>query len=173
MKRILFLCLFCFAYVFTGCSKEVSVQPSDNKVPQDPVNVSTKPLTPTAAPTPEPVQKYKDGTYEVTTEPDMEGYYIKAKVIIEKGEITTADWTIYDSIHEDKPFDENYKEIFKDNPIYYDQAIKDWENSRGYSDELIETQDLGEVDAVSGATWACNQFKKAVTDALDQAAGGK
>lgn len=193
MKRIVTLVIPCIimSCILTACSKykaantsdEVSTQETSEKAKVTPqptaasavvTPLATSPVasatvTPTVTPTTEPVITYQDGSYEVTTAPDYEGYYVKATVVIEDGIITKADWTIYDSNHNDKPFDESYKSVFEGNDYYMQQCIDDWNGSRGYSEDLIETQSPDEVDAVSGATWTCSKFKEGIIAALGQA----
>lgn len=113
---------------------------------------------------------YKDGVYDVKTPLDNEKYYTEASVIIQEGKITSVDWTIYDSGHDNKPFDKDYYHVMEQySDLYVQQAKDDWTGSRDYSDSLIETQDVDKVDAVSGATWTNIKFKEVVEMALNQA----
>lgn len=128
--------------------------------------VTTAPVQATT----ETADTYKDGVYEVKTEPDYEKYYTEATVTIEGGKIISVDWTIYDGGHEDKPFDEEYYKVMEPyGDLYVQQAKEDWTGSRDYDDSLIETQDVSKVDAVSGATWTNKKFKEIVKLALEQA----
>lgn len=114
---------------------------------------------------------YQDGVYEVQTEPDYEKYYTKATVTIEGGKITSVDWTIYDEGNDNVPFDSEYYKILAPYGAVYEQQGKDdWAGSRGYTDALIESQDVDKVDAVSGATWTNKKFKEIVKMALEKAA---
>lgn len=112
---------------------------------------------------------YKDGTYKVKTGLDDEGYFTEATVTIKNDKITNVEWCIYDSNSNNSPFDENYKTKFVGNSLYTKQCEDDWNGSRNYSSELIKTQDMSKVDAVSGATWTYNKFKSVVTKALKKA----
>lgn len=112
---------------------------------------------------------YKDGVYEVETLPDYEGYYAKARLTIKDDIITDVDWCIYDSNRNNRPFDDTYGEVFKEYPLYVKQCIDDWNGSKEYGPKLIGTQDLQQVDAVSGATWTNNVFKAVVDMALEKA----
>lgn len=159
--------------------------PADNEAAEEDSSTEEKdtdiPATPTVSPTEVPVAEgtadasddtvtYKDGIYEVQTEPDYEKYYTKATVTIEGGKVTSVDWCIYDTNLEDKPFDEEYYHVYDDvSALYVQQAKDDWTGSRGYSDVLIECQDINEVDAVSGATWTNKKFKEIVRMALGKA----
>jgi major membrane immunogen (membrane-anchored lipoprotein) len=117
--------------------------------------------------------KYKDGVYKVETPQDYEKYYTKAKLTIKKGKITAFSWTIYDAGHDDEAFDKDYYKVMEPYGEEYSQQAKDdWSGSRGYSKELIKTQNINKVDAVTGATWTCNKFKEVVSMALKLAKKG-
>ena len=145
-----------FMVLLIGCSSKTS---SDNS------SIQTGTADSKAA-----LDKYKDGTYEVETKPDYEGYITKAKVTIKKDKITNIEWGIFDANRNNKPFDEKYEEVYIGNENYIQQCREDWKGSRTYSPELIETQDPNKVDAVSGATWTNNKFKEIVAKALESAA---
>ncbi|MBH1941847.1 FMN-binding protein [Mobilitalea sibirica] len=112
---------------------------------------------------------YKDGTYEYETVADAEGFKTKGTVTIENGKIAKVDWTIFDTYRDDRPFDETYEEVYEGNDLYMQQSRDDWNGSRGYAEKLIETQDLEEVDAVSGATWTNRKFKTVMSYILFEA----
>ncbi len=110
---------------------------------------------------------HKDGKYTVESKPDYEGYYSKATVIIKDGKIKSIDWNIYDS--KKRVFDEAYEEVFGNNQHYREQCRKDLSGSKIYGPKLIQVQNIDEVDAISGATWANKKFKEVVKLALEQA----
>lgn len=114
-------------------------------------------------------QAYKDGTYEVQTEADPEGYFTKANVAIKDGKITSVEWNIYDSNRANRVFDETYEEVFKGQESYQEQCRADLKGAKTYSGKLIDTQNIEEVDAISGATWTNEKFKEVVKIALDKA----
>jgi major membrane immunogen (membrane-anchored lipoprotein) len=68
--------------------------------------------------------------------------------------------------------DENYglQEGNVANRDYYNKAQKAIAACEVYAEELVETNDVKKVDAVSGATINYNNFEEAVKDALKQAA---
>lgn len=193
MKRII-LIVSCMLLIvaFVGCSKkanEDNTKATEDVSTEETADVDTE-VTPEAVAeaTPEAVAEvimaavigdtvgiYKDGTYTVETEkPDAESYITKATVTIKDGKITAVDWTIYDVPRDNKPFDADYKEVFNNdsdpnNKKYYQQSIDDWNGSRGYAPQLIETQDVSKVDAVSGATWPYKKFVNIINMALEQA----
>ena len=112
---------------------------------------------------------YRDGTYEAQDQPDMEGYYAKAKVIVTDGKIANVEWNIFDKYRNDRMFDETYEEVFAGNALYQEQCRKDLAGAKIYGSKLIETQNLDDVDAISGATWAHKKFVNIMKPALEQA----
>ncbi|HWT73584.1 MAG TPA: FMN-binding protein [Mobilitalea sp.] len=133
-------------------------------------NVITPAATVTPAAKEDVAAIYKDGTYTTQTDPDYEGFYEKATIEVDNGLITSVDWGIYDSTRNDKPFDENYEEVYTGQDEYVEQCRSDWKGSRSYAADLIATQDVTKVDAVSGATWTNKLFKGVVNKALEDAA---
>jgi major membrane immunogen (membrane-anchored lipoprotein) len=111
--------------------------------------------------------KYRDGEYEVTTDKDYEGFYCKAKITIKNNKITNVEWNIYDS--DDKIFDEKYEEVYAGQPIYQQQCRDDLKGAKTYGPKLVEVQDIMKVDAISGATWANENFKLVINLALKKA----
>jgi major membrane immunogen (membrane-anchored lipoprotein) len=153
--------------VATDTNASPTSTPTVTSMPTEPADIAASASKVTTAPDVS-ASAYKDGTYEVKTDNDSEGYYTKATVIIENGKITLADWCIYDSLRDDMPFDENYYTVF-DDEIYQQQSKDDYSGSRDYTSEYIETQDLNQVDAVSGATWTNEHFKTVIKLALLEA----
>jgi major membrane immunogen (membrane-anchored lipoprotein) len=113
--------------------------------------------------------KYKDGSYEAKTPIDGEGFYTTAKVTVSGGKISEVDWIIFDNYRGSRPFDASYEKVYVGNEVYIQQSRSDWKGSRNYGQRLIETQDLGKVDVVTGATWTNKKFKEAVGLALEKA----
>jgi major membrane immunogen (membrane-anchored lipoprotein) len=111
---------------------------------------------------------YKDGVYEGQTAVDVDKYYAKATVTVEGGKITKVDWNIYDSARNDLLFDQDYLTSDIDSWTRT-QCNNDLRGLGGYSDKLVETQNLYQVDAVSGATWSNIKFRQAVDNALEKA----
>jgi L-ascorbate metabolism protein UlaG (beta-lactamase superfamily)/major membrane immunogen (membrane-anchored lipoprotein) len=113
--------------------------------------------------------RYKDGVYAVQDKPDGEGYYCKANITIANDQIVKVEWNIYDRPRNDRLFDETYEEVYVGNKLYQQQCRDDLKGARSYGQMLIETQDVGKVDAISGATWSNKKFKKIMEMALEQA----
>lgn len=111
--------------------------------------------------------KYPDGIYEgqsrhtYTEEP----YWGKVRITVENGLIAGINFTIRDSnLHES--FTVRYKKHYKGNPEYIKQVKNDWKGVRTYPKNLIKTQDINKIDAISGATWSYNIFKASTREAL-------
>lgn len=173
MKRILVMMavFILLAFTFTGCKEATGDNAAPTIAPTTaPISVPTEAAADSMTETSDnaPVV-YKDGVYEVETDPDYENFSTKATVTIEGGAITAVDWSIYDT-KLDQPFDEEYYHVYETvSDAYVKQAKDDWSGSRGYTDALIESQEVSKVDAVSGATWTNKKFKEIVTIALEKA----
>lgn len=115
----------------------------------------------------ERVLSYSDGVYEVQDKPDYEGYYCKAVLTVEDGKITKVDWKIFDS--NNREFDDSYEEIFAGNKAYQYQCRGDMKGVKEYGANLIETQDIDEVDTISGATWSHSKFVAILKMAVEKA----
>jgi len=188
-RYILFSTVLLLTMVITGCKKannDNSVVTTENRgievvtTSSSPTVTPIATITPTTTNTPTKtpvansdnasVQLYKDGVYTVDTPIDDEKYYTEATVTIAEGKITSVDWTIIDMGNDNTPFDEEYYKIMEPyGELYVQQAKDDWSGSRGYSDAMIETQNVDQVDAVSGATWTNSKFKQVIRLALEQA----
>lgn len=111
---------------------------------------------------------YKDGTYEGKSEKTNESYYGRAEIILKSGKITTVDFQIIDG--GGVVFDEKYgPAMFAGNDLYLQQCKDDLEGIKQYKDELLSTQDIDQVDTISGATWSNRIFKETITEALKNA----
>lgn len=114
---------------------------------------------------------YLDGKYEgksrasYTSEP----YWGNVKITIAKGAFTDVDFVIRDTILH-KNVDSMYGvTVFADNPTYKAQCDTEEHGIILYPQWLIQKQDLDEVDAISGATFAYMIFKYSVKNALKNA----
>lgn len=117
----------------------------------------------------DPTASYRDGTYEITTDEDLEGYYVKASLTIKDGKITDFHYDIYDSNKGDALFDEHYED-YMPTQHYKQQCRDDLKGMKTYGPKLVETQSVDDVDAVAKATWTWKWFKKAANELLEQAA---
>jgi major membrane immunogen (membrane-anchored lipoprotein) len=111
-----------------------------------------------------------DGVFEgrsrsrYTSEP----FVAISKVHIEQGIIRKIDFQIIDTLNNEL-FDDKYENHFIGNSDYINQCRNDWKGILKYPAELIKTQEMDSVDAVSGATWSYNMFKSSTEIALDKA----
>ena len=112
---------------------------------------------------------YKDGTYTGKSGQDDKGAYGEASVTIIENKITDCKYVTRQSDGSIK--DEEYGKVNGEisNRDYYDKAQLAVKAMQQYAQELVKVQKLEEVDAVSGATIAHDQFTEAVKDALAQA----
>ena len=101
---------------------------------------------------------YKDGTYTGKSSGDDQD----AKITDCQYVTWQKDGTIKD---------ENYGKVngVISNQDYYDKAQLAVKAMKEYAEKLVEVQKLEDVDAISGATIAFDQFQEAVNDALDEA----
>jgi major membrane immunogen (membrane-anchored lipoprotein) len=114
----------------------------------------------------------KDGVYEAQTRKDSEGYFVKGVMCVEKGNIVSLDWEIRDGSRNDKLFDNTYgPEVYEGNPTYQQQCRDNLAGMPSFAPRLIETQDPAKVDAVTGATWAQNEFQFIVAELIKKAKG--
>lgn len=118
---------------------------------------------------------YKDGTYTGQSamyegEDDGSGAgYGVVKLTITDNKITECEYNTYELDGTLK--DENYgkKDGEVANQDFYNRAQRAVRAVPMYAQKLLETGDLSKVDGISGATISYNEFKEAVTDALNQA----
>lgn len=150
-KQTLLLIIVMLALtLFTGCgssTKETSPAPAAGKQ----------------------AKALKDGTYTAKSGPDDRGAVGEVTLVIEKGKIVKADYkgVMKDGKIKDVDYGKTNGTI--ENQAFYNKAQHAVKSLATYGPKLVETQDLGKVDAVSGATLSYNQFAEAVKKALDQA----
>jgi major membrane immunogen (membrane-anchored lipoprotein) len=112
---------------------------------------------------------YKDGTYTGRSSPDDKDAFGEAVITIAGGKITECRFVTRQKDGSIK--DENYGKINGEISYqsYYDQAQLAVAAMETYARELSRTGNLEDVQAVSGATIAYNQFREAVEEALEAA----
>jgi major membrane immunogen (membrane-anchored lipoprotein) len=118
---------------------------------------------------------YADGTYtgqssvyESDDEGNGNGYGV-VTLTIKDNKIVECSYQTYEPDGTLK--DENYgmKDGSVANRDYYNKAQKAIAACDVYAQKLVDTNDVGQVDAVSGATINYDNFTEAVLDALQQA----
>jgi major membrane immunogen (membrane-anchored lipoprotein) len=112
---------------------------------------------------------YKDGTYIGKSSEDDRGAYGEATITIKGNQITDCKYVTWQKDGAVKG--ENYGKVNGaiSNQDYYDKAQLAVKAMKQYAEKLVEVQNLEDVDAISGATIAYNQFNEAVSSALDEA----
>jgi major membrane immunogen (membrane-anchored lipoprotein) len=121
-------------------------------------------------------KSYADGTYTGQSsvyESDEEdgngnGYGV-VTITIKDNQITECTYETYEPDGTLKDTDYGMQDGEIANRDYYNKAQKAIAACEKYADSLVETGDVGEVEAISGATINYNNFKEAVKDALAQA----
>jgi major membrane immunogen (membrane-anchored lipoprotein) len=112
---------------------------------------------------------YSDGTYTGRSGPDDDGAFGEAALTIAGGKI--AECRFVTRRKDGSIKDENYGKINGEisNRSYYDKAQLAVAAMEKYALDLSRTGNLKDVEAVSGATIAYNQFREAVEEALEAA----
>jgi major membrane immunogen (membrane-anchored lipoprotein) len=112
---------------------------------------------------------YQDGVFIGQSGEDDAGAYGEATVTVKDGEIADCQFVTWQKDGSVK--DEEYGKINGEisNQDYYDKAQLAVVAMAQYAAQLKEVKRLRDVDAVSGATIAYDQFPEAVQAALDQA----
>jgi major membrane immunogen (membrane-anchored lipoprotein) len=112
---------------------------------------------------------YRDGAYAGKSGPDDNGAFGEVSLTIGGGKITDCRFVTRQKDGTVK--DENYGKINGEisNQSYYDKAQLAVRAMEKYALDLSRTGNLEEVEAVSGATIAYDQFREAVEEALESA----
>jgi major membrane immunogen (membrane-anchored lipoprotein) len=112
---------------------------------------------------------YKDGIYTGRSGEDDTGAWGEVRITIEAGKINGCEFVTWQKDGTVK--DEDYGKINGEisNQGYYGEAQLAVEAMKKYAAGYARTGSLKEVEAVSGATIAYNQFLEAVENALETA----
>ena len=106
---------------------------------------------------------YEDGTFTAEGEIDDRGWTPVVEVVVENGEIVSVNYVEYNEEGQLKSEDDDYAEAMKGVAgVSPAEAYEQLEN------DLISSQDVNQVELVSGATGSSELFKELVTDALNQ-----
>lgn len=109
--------------------------------------------------------KLKDGTYTHQSTPDESGGYTDVTLTIQDGKIVACEQILYDN--EGKVKDESYGKLLNENLYKVAQAAV--KAAGEYPEALIKTQDIDQVDAISGATQSHALFVECVKVILERA----
>jgi len=110
------------------------------------------------------MKKYKDGEYEAELDPDERGWRSVVKIEVENNEITNVDYDEFDENDKKKSEDEEYNKTWK--------SASDIDATEAYpqlEEELIKTQDVDQIETITGATGSTENFKEVVSKALEDA----
>jgi major membrane immunogen (membrane-anchored lipoprotein) len=112
---------------------------------------------------------YRDGTYTGRSGPDDSGAYGEVTLTISGEKITDCRFVTWQKDGSIK--DENYGKINGEisNQSFYDKAQLAVRAMEQYARDLSQSGSLKDVQAVSGATIAYDQFMEAVEEALETA----
>lgn len=103
----------------------------------------------------------QDGTFDAEGEPDDRGWKGYISITVAGGQITEVDYDELDKDGNKKSEDDEYAKNMKNaSGVAPEEAYKQLEDS------LIETQNVEEVEVVSGATDSSNRFKELANEAL-------
>ncbi|WP_010259439.1 FMN-binding protein [Treponema primitia] len=113
--------------------------------------------------------EYKDGTYSGKSGTDDTGAWGEITLTLKDSKVTDC---VFITRQKDGSIkDENYGKVNGEisNQDFYDKAQLAVRAMEQYRRQFLENQSLKDLDAVSGATIAYNQFIEAVEGALEEA----
>ena len=147
LAAILLFLIFCPLFLMTGCGEEKTLpKPANNKID---------------------LSKARDGTYTAESSLDDKlGKSILTLTIKDK-KIVSAEFEGYDLFGNVK--DEDYGSLTGKDSADYKKAQIAVKAIKTYPAQLVETQDLRKVDAISGASISYSQFVETATSALNEA----
>ncbi len=153
MKRkiVLFILIAVLIVFAAACQPEPAPQPA----PQEPAPQEPAPE--------EPQGEYEDGTHEAELEPDERGWKAVVELTVEGGNITEV---AFDEVNEEdarKSEDEDYLERWGTAA-----NIDASEVYPKYEADLIESQNVEEVEVITGATSTHEKFQEVVKKALGE-----
>ena len=125
------------------------------------------------SPAPKPAQNKidlsnaKDGTYTIESSRDEKLGHSTLTLTIKDKKIVAAEFTGYDLFGNVK--DENYGALTGKDSADYKKAQVAVDAIKIYPAQLVETQDLGKVDAISGASISYGQFVETTKRAVEEA----
>ncbi len=112
---------------------------------------------------------YKDGNYTGESGPDEWGGKIVVRLTVEGGKITKCEQDNLNSEGQEKNEEYGKTDGKITNPGLYKIAQGAVEFAKEYPNKLVETQDIEEVESISGATVSHKSFTEAVDNALESA----
>lgn len=111
---------------------------------------------------------FEDGTFElVEANYDENGWRAEFTIDVEDGEIVSSDYNEYNEQGTAKTEDESYQEAMAEQA-----GVGPQEYVEELNNQLVETQDAGQVDTVSGATASSEKFQEYAAMLLNAAENG-
>lgn len=108
------------------------------------------------------IANYTDGTYKVEAkEFDENGWKEHVELVIKDGKISEVTYDAVDKDGKLKTADATYKEKMQAASKTYPEKY-----TKELADQLIKTQNVNEVEVVTGATHSSENFKKLAEEAL-------
>ena len=152
-------------FMIVGCAAEKKPNTPPETTEKPPATNQPTTGTETEKETEKPnVLTYKDGQYKAELEPDEHQWKSIVELQVQDGKITDVYYDELDEKDNKKSEDEEYNEQWENaSNISAQKAYPQLEKS------LIESQDIENVDTVTGATDATRDFKEVVTKALKDA----
>lgn len=165
MKKLLvvIVSVFLVMAMVVGCVPKEETPPTDQNPPAtETPSGNEEPGTTTLPAGSEGGQgNLNDGTYDAEGDPDERGWKGYISVTVAGGEITEVDYDEIDKDGKKKSEDDEYAKNMKNaSGVAPEEAFKQLEDS------LLETQNVEEVEMVSGATDSSNRFKELANEAL-------
>ena len=148
MKKFLAI-IFAAGILLGGCGDEEKI--STSKPAQNKIDFS----------------RAKDGTYTIESSLDENFGKSTLTLTIKDKKIFAAEFVGYDLFGNVK--DENYGAFAGKDSADYKKAQVAVDAIKVYPAQLVETQDLSEVDAISGATISYGQFLETTRRAVEEA----
>lgn len=147
--RNFFIAILVAAILISGCGgeeKSSAPKPAQNKID---------------------LSNAKDGTYTIESSRDEKLGNSTLTLTIKDKKIVAAEFTGYDLFGNVK--DENYGALTGKDSADYKKAQVAVDAIKIYPAQLVETQDLGKVDAISGASISYGQFVETTRRAVEEA----
>lgn len=117
-----------------------------------------------------PISELPDGQYTGQSEPETDGSYGIVDFTISGGKVSDVSFIIKDK--DGTPHDENYGLGSDGKPAdvtFYQRAQNAIEAEKAYMQQLKETSNQNEVEAIAGASVSYRVFLGAIRDAVQQA----
>ncbi|MBQ9497852.1 MAG: FMN-binding protein [Selenomonadaceae bacterium] len=147
--RNFFIAILVAAILISGCGgeeKSSAPKPAQNKID---------------------LSNAKDGTYTIESSRDEKLGNSTLTLTIKDKKIVAAEFTGYDLFGNVK--DENYGALTGKDSADYKKAQVAVDAIKIYPAQLVETQELGKVDAISGASISYGQFVETTRRAVEEA----